>query len=157
MAYSGPQTKSLVPHRIFRNGSLHSLDLEMNLLSVNILPANFWTYFIVCGVCIYVIVLILLGLASLPLWETRYPRTLPFRMPKTHFSRLRRSPPSLVLANVPVRSTRWFYLFLLARQCQRHTWRYCDQLVFSRIDFVSLEKVEPTFLGLRPYVRSLLN
>jgi hypothetical protein len=72
-----PEAKSLAPHKIFRKGRLCSADFEMNLLRAVMHPASFWISLIICGGCIFVIALILSGLASIPFFNMRYPRTLP--------------------------------------------------------------------------------
>jgi hypothetical protein len=70
-ACSGPQTKSFVPHNVFRNGRLCSADLEMNLFSAASLPVSRWMSLMNCGGAMSMIAWILVGLASIPRCDTK--------------------------------------------------------------------------------------
>jgi hypothetical protein len=60
------------------------------------------------------IALILSGLASIPLVETKQPNTLPHITPETHFSGLSLRLATRMLAKVSDRSEMYDYFFLLA-------------------------------------------
>jgi hypothetical protein len=70
--------------------------------------------FLVCDGCISRITFILLGLASMPLVDTRQPSTLPHVTPNAHLSRLSLRLASHMLGKVYVRSNMYEALFLLA-------------------------------------------
>jgi len=53
-------------------------------------PMRCWTSLIVVGLCISIIALHFLGLASMPRWVNINPRNLPRSTPNTHLSWLRR-------------------------------------------------------------------
>jgi hypothetical protein len=91
-----------------------SASFAMNLFKAAIRPINFCTSFLVCGGCIWRMTLILLGLASMPLVETKKTSTLPCVTPKTHLSRFNLSLASHILAKVFVRSEIYDAFFLLA-------------------------------------------
>jgi hypothetical protein len=70
-ACSGPQVKSFVPHSILRKGRLHFADFEMNLFKAANLPVSRWTSLADCGGVMLMIAWIFVGLASIPLCDTR--------------------------------------------------------------------------------------
>src|SRR3954470_14989601 len=74
--------------KILKNGRARSADLEINLLRAATQPASFRTSLTRAGASICSMALILSGLASIPRWDTKNPRSLPEGTPNTHFSGL---------------------------------------------------------------------
>src|SRR3954470_12278713 len=72
--------------KILKKGRARSADLEMNRLRAATHPASFLTSLTRLGASICSMALILSGLASIPLCDTKNPRSLPEGTPKTHFS-----------------------------------------------------------------------
>ena len=70
-ACSGPQEKSLVSRSVLRKGRLRSMDFEMNLFKAANLPVSRWTSLADCGGVMLMIAWIFVGLASIPLCDTR--------------------------------------------------------------------------------------
>src|SRR6187399_2141957 len=70
--------------KILKNGRARSADFEMNLLRAATQPASLLTSLTRFGASICSMALILSGLASIPLWDTKNPRSLPEGTPKTH-------------------------------------------------------------------------
>jgi hypothetical protein len=70
-ACSGPQVKSFAPHSILRKGRLRSADFEVNLFKAANLPVSRWTSLADCGGVMLMIAWIFVGLASIPLCDTR--------------------------------------------------------------------------------------
>jgi hypothetical protein len=99
---------------MLKKGRLFSASFTMNLFSAAMRPINFYTSFLVCGSCIWVIALILSGLASIPLVETKQPNTLSLVTPKMHFSGLSLRFASCILAKVSDKSEMYDSFFLLA-------------------------------------------
>jgi hypothetical protein len=87
-----------------KNGRLHSASFAINWFSATIRPINFWTSFLFCGGCIYVMALILLGFALMHFMETKHPSTFPLVTPNMHFSGLSLSQASRMLVKVSARS-----------------------------------------------------
>jgi hypothetical protein len=102
------------PLNMLKKGRLLSASYVMNLFKAGMWPVNFCTSFLVCRGCIWRMALIFLGLASMPLVETRQPSTLPRVTPKTHLSGFSLSLASRMLAKVSVRSEMYHAFFLLA-------------------------------------------
>ena len=105
----------LVPHSNFwelrstlKKGKLWSAHCGMNLFRAAIL-LSFCTSLIDWGSCILQRSTILSGSASMPLEETRHPRTFPLCTPKMHFSGLRLRLAFLRFAKVSARSWMWSY------------------------------------------------
>jgi hypothetical protein len=71
-----------------KKGSALSANLEMKRLRAARDPVNLWTSLRRVGGLIASIAWTLSGLASIPRWETRKPRSFPADTPKTHFSGL---------------------------------------------------------------------
>jgi hypothetical protein len=82
------------------------------LLSAAMRPLSFCTSFLVYGGCIWMIALILSGLASIPLVDTKQPNTLPLVTPKMHFSGLNLRCASCILEKVSDRSEMYGSFFL---------------------------------------------
>jgi hypothetical protein len=80
-----PHWKTSAYFSISKNGRFLSADLDMNLFNDASLSASRWTPFFVLGSSIRRIASILLGLASIPLVDTRQPRNLPFFTQKHTF------------------------------------------------------------------------
>jgi hypothetical protein len=70
---SGPHSILPLPFNALKNGRLCSADLEMNLLRAATRPFNIWMTFFVFGCSIYLIPLILSGLASILLQRPGIP------------------------------------------------------------------------------------
>jgi hypothetical protein len=70
-ACSGPQAKSFAPRNVLRKGRLRYADFEMNLFKVANLPVSRWTSLADCGGVMLMIAWIFVGLASIPLCDTR--------------------------------------------------------------------------------------
>jgi hypothetical protein len=98
---------------MLKKGRLFSASFVMNLLSAAMRPVNFCTSFLVCGGCIWMIALILSGLASIPLVETKQPNTLPLVTLKMHFSGLSLRLASHILEKVSDWSEMYDSFFLL--------------------------------------------
>jgi hypothetical protein len=73
---SAPQSTFVEPRNVLKKGRLFSASFAMNLLSAAMRPINFCTSFLVCGGCIWMIALILSGMFSIPLVETKQPPCL---------------------------------------------------------------------------------
>ena len=87
-----------------KSGKLRSTESMMNLFRAAILPVSFCTSLIDCGSSMLQRAAILSGLVSMPLVETRHPRTFPLWTPKTHFLGLRLRFASQRFAKVSARS-----------------------------------------------------
>jgi hypothetical protein len=100
---------------MLKKGRLFSASFVMNLLSAAMRPINFCNSFLFYGGCIWMITLILSGLASIPLLETKQPNTLPLVTPKMYFSRFSLRFASRILAKVSNRSEMYnsFFFFQL--------------------------------------------
>jgi hypothetical protein len=109
----GPHSTFKGPHKTLKKGRLLSASFTINLFKAAMRPVNFCTSFLVCEGYIWTNAFILLGLASIPLVETRQPSTLPHVTLKTHFSGLSLSLASRILANVSIRSKIYEAFFLL--------------------------------------------
>jgi hypothetical protein len=109
-----PHSTFLEPHSTQKKGKLLFAIFAMNLFSATIWLASFCTAFLVCGGCICRIAFILLGLASMPLVDTKHPNTLPPLNVKTHFSGLSLNLASHIWVKVSVRSEMYEAFFLLA-------------------------------------------
>jgi hypothetical protein len=79
--------KGLDFHRSLKNGRARSASLETNWLSAARHPMSFCTSLIWVGGRIAAIVLTFSGLASIPRYETRKPRSLPTVTTNMHLSR----------------------------------------------------------------------
>jgi hypothetical protein len=73
-------------YKSLKNGRARSASLEMNRLSAAKHPVSFCTSLMRVGGRIASIVLIFIGLASIPRCETRKPSNLPTVTPNTHLS-----------------------------------------------------------------------
>jgi hypothetical protein len=70
-ACSGPQAKSLALRSVLRKGRLRSADFEMNLFKAANLPVSRWTSLADYGGVMLMIAWIFVGLASIPLCDSR--------------------------------------------------------------------------------------
>jgi hypothetical protein len=109
----GPHSTFVEPLNMLKKGRLLSASFTMNLYKAAIRSVNFCTSFLVCGGYIWRMALVLLGLASIPLLETRQPSTLPLVTPKTHLSGFNLSLASRMLAKFSVRLEIYNAFFLL--------------------------------------------
>jgi hypothetical protein len=73
--------------RSLKNGRARSASVEINWLNVAKHLVSFCTSLMRAGGCIASIILIFFGLASIPRYETRKPRSLPVVTPKRHLPR----------------------------------------------------------------------
>jgi hypothetical protein len=71
VACSGPEVKSFASPNVLRKGRLRSVDCEMNLFSAANLPVSHCMSFVDCCGAMFMIAWILLGLALIPLCDTR--------------------------------------------------------------------------------------
>jgi hypothetical protein len=83
--FKGPHWKTSADFSPSKNGKFLSTDLEMNLFNDVSLPVKLRAPFLDFGCSIRSIASILLGLASIPFVDTRYPMNFPFFILKTHF------------------------------------------------------------------------
>jgi hypothetical protein len=111
---SGPHSTFAAPRKTLKKSKLLYACLAMNLFNATMRLINLCTSFLVCGGCIWRIAFILLGLALMPLVDTKQPSTLPRVTPKTHFFELSLSLASHILAKVSVRLDMYKVIFLLA-------------------------------------------
>jgi hypothetical protein len=86
--YLVPHSKMLEPLNTMKKGKLRSASFDMNMFKAAILSVNFWTSFLDYRGFLFIIALILLGLALIPFTDTKHPSTFPLCTPNTHFSRL---------------------------------------------------------------------
>jgi hypothetical protein len=86
--YFNPHSKVPEPLNTLKKGKLRSAIFAMNRFNTSILPVSFCTSFLDYGGFMQTIAFILSGFASIPLTETKQPRTLPLLTPNTHFSGL---------------------------------------------------------------------
>lgn len=77
--------KSFAPCKVLRKGRLCSTEHEINLLRDAIWPIRFQMSLTIQGVLMSIISFILLGLASMPLCETKYPRFFPIEPQRCNF------------------------------------------------------------------------
>jgi hypothetical protein len=71
VACSGPQAKSFAPRNVLRKGRLRSADFEMNLFKAANLCVSRWTSLADYEGVMLMIAWIFVGLASIPLCDTR--------------------------------------------------------------------------------------
>jgi hypothetical protein len=71
-----------------KKGRPFSLSLLMKRPRAAIMPVSFMPSFFPVGLFIRRMASTLVGFASMPQWLTSKPRSMPDRMPKTHFSGL---------------------------------------------------------------------
>jgi hypothetical protein len=111
---SDPHSKVSEPLSTLKKGKLHIAIFAMNRFNTAILPISLCTSFLDCGGFIHTIAFILSRFASIPLTETKQPKTSPLLTPNTHFSGLSFSCAFRMLAKVSAKSYSWVSLFLLA-------------------------------------------
>ena len=99
--------------KTLKNGRHLSVALETNLFSVTTLPVRLWISLTVLGGFMSMIALILSGLASTPLCETRKPRNFLDETPNVHLAGLSSILYFLRIRKVSFRSSRWLEAFLL--------------------------------------------
>jgi hypothetical protein len=102
--YSAPHSKVPEPLNTLKKGKLCSAIFAMNRFNAAILPVSLGTSFLDCEGFMQTIAFILSGFASVPLTETKQPKTLPLLTLNTHFSRLRFNCAFHMLAKVSTKS-----------------------------------------------------
>jgi hypothetical protein len=99
---------------MLKKGWIFFVRFAMKLYSVAMRSVSFYTSFLICRGCIWIIALILSRLALIPLVESKQPNTLPQVTLKMHYSELSFRLASRMLVKVSARSEMYDSFFLLA-------------------------------------------